>query len=195
MKKRLILAVAAVMLSVSLTGCVKVIDKGTEGEYTGEVAFDASANSSDDWTAITEEVTGNAKELGEVLSGDGIGTAAAVSGSGEITEFITKGPKNILAIKLDGYDGPETFMVQIGSVYSGTAIRDIQSVKSFESFTNQTEWSQYAKALNKESAANVCEPLGLDASCEGKTANFVGAAMKSSTTNDIIITPVSLSIE
>ena len=148
MKKELILAAAAILVSFSLTGCVKVIDKGTEGQYTGEVAFDASADSSGDWGQISQEITDNAKEIGSVLSGDGIGTVSAVSGTGEVTEFITKGPKNILAVKIDGYDGDETFMIQIGSVYSGTAIRDMQTVKSFESFTNQTEWSAYAKALN-----------------------------------------------
>ena len=193
MRKELILAVAAITLSLSLTGCVKVIDKGTEGQYTGEVAFDASANSSDDWSQISAEIEGNASDLSEVLSGDGIGTAAAVSGTGEVTEFISKGPKNILAVKLDGYDGDETFMVQIGSVYSGTAIRDIQTVKTFESFTNQTEWSAYAKALNAEMHAQVVEPLALDDSVVGKKVTFVGAATISG--SEVTITPVALTVE
>ena len=193
MRKELILAVAAITLSLSLTGCVKVIDKGTEGQYTGEVAFDASANSSDDWSQISAEIEENASDLSEVLSGEGIGTAAAVSGTGEVTEFITKGPKNILAVKLDGYDGDETFMIQIGSVYSGTAIRDIQTVKTFESFTNQTEWSAYAKALNAEMHAQVVEPLALDDSVVGKKVTFVGAATISG--SEVTITPVALTVE
>ena len=82
MKKELILAAAAILVSFSLTGCVKVIDKGTEGQYTGEVAFDASADSSGDWGQISQEITDNAKEIGSVLSGDGIGTVSAVSGTG-----------------------------------------------------------------------------------------------------------------
>ena len=193
MRKELILAVAAITLSLSLTGCVKVIDKGTEGQYTGEVAFDASANSSDDWSQSSAEIEENASDLSEVLSGEGIGTAAAVSGTGEVTEFITKGPKNILAVKIDGYDGDETFMIQIGSVYSGTAIRDIQTVKTFESFTNQTEWSAYAKALNAEMHAQVVEPLALDDSVVGKKVTFVGAATISG--SEVTITPVALTVE
>jgi len=193
MRKELILAVAAITLSLSLTGCVKVIDKGTEGQYTGEVAFDASANSSDDWSQISAEIEENASDLSEVLSGEGIGTAAAVSGTGEVTEFISKGPKNILAVKIDGYDGDETFMIQIGSVYSGTAIRDIQTVKTFESFTNQTEWSAYAKALNAEMHAQVVEPLALDDSVVGKKVTFVGAATISG--SEVTITPVALTVE
>ena len=63
MKKELILAAAAILVSFSLTGCVKVIDKGTEGQYTGEVAFDASADSSGDWGQISQEITDNAKEV------------------------------------------------------------------------------------------------------------------------------------
>ena len=193
MNKELILAAAAILVSFSLTGCVKVIDKGTEGQYTGEVAFDASADSSGDWGQISQEITDNAKEIGSVLSGDGIGTVSAVSGTGEVTEFITKGPKNILAVKIDGYDGDETFMIQIGSVYSGTAIRDMQTVKSFESFTNQTEWSAYAKALNAEMHAQVIEPLALDDSVVGKKVTFVGAATISG--KEVTITPVSLTVE
>ena len=193
MKRELILAAAVIGLSFSLTGCIKIIDKGTESLYTGEVEFDASADSSGDWGQISQEITDNAKDIAEVLSGDGIGTAAAVSGAGEVTEFITKGPKNILALKIDGYDGDETFMMQIGSVYSGTAIRDIQSVKSFESFTNQTEWSAYAKALNAEMHTQIIEPLGLDESVVGKKVSFVGAATISG--SEVTITPVTLTVE
>ncbi len=193
MKKQIILVAVLAAAALSVSGCVKVIDKGTEGQYTGEVAFDAAADSSGDWEQISGEITDNAKDIADVLSGDGIGDVAAVSGTAEVTEFITKGPKNILAVTVDGYDGKETFLVQIGSVYSGTAIRDAQTVKGFETFTNQTEWSAYAKALNAEMHAQVIEPLGLDDSVVGKKVTFVGAATKSG--DEVTITPVSLTVE
>ena len=48
MKKQKIIWIAlAVVLVVFLALSAKVIDKGTEGQYTGEVAFDASASSFD----------------------------------------------------------------------------------------------------------------------------------------------------
>lgn len=193
MKKQIILVAVLAAAALSVSGCVKVIDKGTEGQYTGEVAFDAAADSSGDWEQISGEITDNAKDIADVLSGDGIGDVAAVSGTAEVTEFITKGPKNILAVTVDGYDGKETFLVQIGSVYSGTAIRDAQTVKGFETFTNQTEWSAYAKALNAEMHAQVIEPLGLDDSVVGKKVTFVGAATKSG--DEVTVTPVALTVE
>jgi len=194
MKRLIFVFAAAVCLAFTLTGCVKVIDKGTEGQYTGEVAFDASADSSSDWTKIADEISGNAVDLSEVLSGDGIGSGtAAVKGTGTVTELITKGPKNILALEIEGYDGSEEFQLQVGSVYSGTALRDIQSVKAFESFTNQTEWSQYAEALNAEMHAQIVEPLGIDDSIVGKKVTFTGGAVQSGSV--VTITPASLSVE
>ncbi len=193
MKKRLVSVMTAVCLAFTLTGCVKIIDKGTEGEYTGEVAFDAAADSSSDWGQISAEIEEKAAEISEVM-GSGIGSeAVAVKGTATVTEYIEKGPKHILAITPDGYDGSETFMLQIGSVYSGTSLRDIQTLKIFENFTNQTEWSQYAKALNAEMHAQVVEPLGLDDSAVGKKVTFTGAATQSG--SEVTITPSSLTVE
>ena len=92
---------------------------------------------------------------------------------------------------MEGYDG--TVKVQIGSIYSGSEVRDVQSVKKFENFTNQTEWSQYAKALNAEVDAQIIAPLSIDESIVGKTVTLVGGASASG--DEVTITPVSLSIE
>ena len=197
MKKRLALALAAFGACVTLTGCsfVTVVPIGQESEYTGQKKFDSSEESSSDWEQIVAEITGEAKDAVEVLNGEGVGTAAAVSGTAKIAKYDGEKSKKYLVLELDGYTGSAAVMIQIGGPNSTTGIRDVQTVKNFESFANQTEWSQYAKALNKESVANVCDPLGLDASSEGKTVSFIGGAQKSSTSTDIIITPVSLSIE
>ena len=194
MRKRLVCVLGAVCLAFSLTGCVKIIDKGSEGQYTGEIAFDASADSSSDWTKIAEEITAKAVDLSEVMNGDGIGSeTTAVKATGMVKELITKGPKNILALEIDNYDGSEEFLLQVGSVYSGMALRDIQTVKVFENFTNQTEWSQYAKALNAEMHAQIVEPLEIDESIVGKKVTFTGGAVQSG--SEVTITPASLSLE
>ncbi len=193
MKKVLSLLLAGVLVSFTCTGCVKIIDKGTEGQYTGEVQFDASADSSSDWEQVVSEITENAKDLSELLGGDGVGKASAVSVTAKIKEYESKanGKKNSLILDVEGYDG--TVKVQIGSIYSGTEIRDVQSVKKFESFTNQTEWSQYAKALNAEADAQVVAPLAIDDSVVGKTVTLVGGASASG--DEVTITPVSMTIE
>ncbi|MCD8371656.1 MAG: DUF2291 domain-containing protein [Clostridiales bacterium] len=183
-------AAAAVLVS----GCVKVVPIGQESMYTGEVAFDSGAESSSDWSKVVEEISGAATDLAGLLGGDGIGsTGAAVSGTASVVEFNTDTPKYYLLITLDGYSGDEEIRIQAGGVYSGTAIRDLQSVKNFEDFTNQTEWSQYGKALNSEADAQVVAPLALDDSAAGKTVTFTGVATVS---GDVVtITPVALSIE
>ncbi len=193
MKKTIALMLAAAMAAVSLTGCVKIIDKGTEGEYTGEVAFDAAADSSSDWAQVVTEITENATDLADLLNGDWDGKAKAVKVSAPVKEYESKanGKKNALILDVEGFDG--TVKVQIGSIYSGTDVRDIQSVKNFESFTNQTEWSQYAKALNTELDTQVVSVLGIDDSVVGKTVTLTGAAAKSG--DEITLTPVSLTIE
>ena len=161
MKRRLTLFAAMIFASVSLTGCVKIIDKGTESQYTGVEEFDASADSSSTWAPIVEEIQGNAKELTEII-GSIDKNAVAVKGSAEVAEFESKanGKKNALILKVDGAN----VKIQIGSIYSGTDVRDVQTLKEFGSFTNQTEWSEYAKALNAELDAQVVSPLGLDES-------------------------------
>ncbi len=183
-----------VVSAMCLTGCgvVKVVPIGEEAQYTGKVVFDSSEASSNDWSSVVEDITAKAVDLTELLKGDGLAAdGSAVSGTAKIIEFNTDTPKYYLAIEVDGYDGE--VRIQAGGVYSGTTVRDVQSLKAFQDFTNQTEWSQYAKALNKEVDAQVVAPLALDESAAGKTVTFVGAAAESG--GKLTITPVSMTIE
>lgn len=193
MKKEILLLAAALFITVGLTGCVKIIDAGTEAQYTGVEEFNASADSSSSWSKIVEEITSKAEDYMEVLGGDGINEPVAVSGTAEVLEFESKanGKKNALILSAEGYDG--TVKIQIGSIYSGTDVRDIQTQKDFGSFTNQTEWSAYGKALNAEVDAQVVIPLDIDESVAGKSVTFVGAASESG--GEVLITPVSLTIK
>lgn len=192
MKKKLILIMMAVIMAMSMTACgiVKVVPIGQESSFTGQQAFDSSAESSNDWTAVVDEVKGKAVDFSQA-AGTGVGKGTAVTGTAKILEFDTSTPKYYLLVEVDGYDGE--VQIQAGGVYSGTALRDTQTLKGFESFTNQTEWSQYAKALNKEVDAQVVAPLGIDESVAGKTVSFTGVAAES--TGKIVITPVEMTIE
>ena len=195
MKKSAIIAIViAVVVVVFLCLSAKVIDVGTEGQYTGVVAFDASASSADDWSQVVAEITGKAEDINTVdLSALGDGKAVTLKGT--VSEFISKasGKKNSFTVVPEGYTGDAVFTVQIGSIYSGTAIRDTQTVKAFGDFTNQTEWSEYAKALNSEMHAAVVEPLAIDESIQGKTVTIVGCATGSA--KEVTITPIAITIE
>ncbi len=192
MKKKLVLIITACMMAMSMTACgiVTVVPIGQEGSFTGQEAFDSSAQSSDDWTAVVDEIKGNAADAAGTLGGD-LGDGTAVSGTAKIVEFNTDTPKYYLLVEVDGFDGE--VQIQAGGVYSGTALRDTQTLRVFQDFTNQTEWSQYAKALNQEVDAQVVAPLSIDESVAGKTVTFTGVAASGG--GKIVITPVEMTIE
>ena len=189
------IAVAAiVLLAVFLVLSAKVIDVGTEGQYTGVVAFDAKASSGGDWEKVAAEITANAVGV-ETLDLADLGHGKAVRLQGTVSDYTSRanGKKNTLTVVPKGYAGDRTFTVQLGSIYTGTAVRDAQSVKTFGDFTNQTEWSQYAKALNSQLHELVIAPLSLGEDVKGKTVDLVGAATASG--SEVTITPIAISIE
>ena len=193
-KQKIIWIALAVVLVVFLALSAKVIDKGTESQYTGEVAFDASASSSDDWGNVLSEITANAQDIAG-MDIAALGEGKAVSLKGTVSDYVSKanGKKNSITVVPEGYAGDAVFSVQLGSIYSGTAVRDAQTAKSFGDFTNQTEWSQYAKALNSQLDELVVAPLAIDESIKGKTVTIIGAATASG--GEVTITPVSITIE
>lgn len=193
-KSRIILIACCVALVAFLALSAKVIDKGTEGQYTGEVAFDASASSSGDWDSVVSEIKEKAQDA-TGLDVSAIGAGTAISLKGTVSEYVSKaaGKKNSITVVPEGYSGNAVFSVQLGSIYSGTDVRDAQTVKGFADFTNQTEWSQYAKALNSQLDELVVAPLAIDESIQGKTVEIVGAASASG--NEVTVTPVAITIE
>lgn len=194
MKKNIIWILCVVVLIVFLALNAKVIDKGTEGQYTGVVAFDASSSSSDDWSGILAEITANAKDIKDVDLRN-LGAGKAVKLTGTVSEFVSKanGKKNSITVVPNNSTSGEVISIQLGSVYTGTSVRDIQTVKAFGDFTNQTEWSQYAKAINSQIHELVVEPLNIDESIQGKTVTVIGAATSSG--DEVTVTPVSITIE
>ncbi len=194
MKKKIVWIVLAVALAVFFILSAKVIDKGTEDQYTGVVAFDAGASSSGDWGDVVAEITEKAEDAVS-LDPKSLGDGKAVKLTGTVTEYVSKasGKKNSVIVVPDGYSGDTVFSVQLGSIYSGTSVRDVQTKKVFGDFTNQTEWSQYAKALNEQLHELVVTPAGIDESIQGKKITVVGAATASG--SEVTITPVSLTVE
>ena len=194
MKKKIVWIAVGVALVAFLALSAKVIDKGTESQYTGEVTFDAGESSSSDWDAVLAEITGKAEDIAS-LDLAALGDGTAVSLKGVVSEYVSKagGKKNSITVAPEGYSGDAVISVQLGSIYSGTAVRDAQTVKAFGDFTNQTEWSQYAKALNGQLDELVVAPLAIDEGIQGKTVTVVGAATASG--GEVTITPVAITIE
>ena len=195
MKSRRILAVLAACTAVTFTGCgvVTVVPIGEEASYTGKQEFDSAAESEGDWSSVVADISQKAQGLVELLNGDGITETTAVKGTGKIKEYNTDTPKHYLVVELDGFTGTKEIRVRTDGPNSSTAIRDLQSLKNFESFTNQTEWSSYGKELNKQALAQVIDPLEIDESVVGKTVAFTGGAEAGA--DAVTITAVELTIE
>lgn len=195
MKSRRILAVLAACTAVTFTGCgvVTVVPIGEEASYTGKQEFDSAAESEGDWSSVVADISQKAQDLVELLNGDGITETTAVKGTGKIKEYNTDTPKHYLVVELDGFSGTKEIRVRTDGPNSSTAIRDLQSLKNFESFTNQTEWSSYGKELNKQALAQVIDPLEIDESVVGKTVAFTGGAEAGA--DAVTITAVELTIE
>ena len=195
MKSRRILAFLAACTAVTFTGCgvVTVVPIGEEASYTGKQEFDSAAESEGDWSSVVADISQKAQDLVELLNGDGITETTAVKGTGKIKEYNTDTPKHYLVVELDGFTGTKEIRVRTDGPNSSTAIRDLQSLKNFESFTNQTEWSSYGKELNKQALAQVIDPLEIDESVVGKTVAFTGGAEAGA--DAVTITAVELTIE
>lgn len=194
MKAKIFALIIIIALAAFVANSAKVIDKGTEGQYTGVVAFDAAASSGSDWAKISQEITANAAEI-NAIDLNALGAGKAIKIHGTVSDFTSKagGKRNSITITPENYSGNMIFTVQLGSVYTGTSVRDAQTIKKFGDFTNQTEWSQYAKALNTQLDNEVVKPLAINDSVKGKKITLIGAATSSG--NQVNITPVSIVIE
>lgn len=194
MKGKIIGLIIIIALAVFVAKSAMVIDKGTEGQYTGVVAFDANASSGSDWGKISDEITSKAVNINDVDLKE-LGNGKAIKFKGTVSEYSSKanGKRNTINVIPENYSGNMHFTIQLGSIFTGTSVRDVQTVKNFGDFTNQTEWSQYAKALNTQVDKEVVTPLAINDSIKGKTVEIIGAATSSGT--QVTITPVSIKIE
>jgi predicted lipoprotein len=191
-RKKVVSLLLAGVLAVSASGCgiVKVIPKGTEADYTGEQKIDTSATAGEDWKAVQEDVIAKAQDLSEIKPENG--KSYAVKFTGKVDEYNTDSPKGYLAVTVE--DVSDSIRVATGKVISGTAIRDSQSVKEFKNFTNQTEWSAYAKDLNQQALENVISANQIGADTVGKTIEVVGCFTTASN-KTITVVPVSIKVQ
>ncbi len=209
-KKMLVLALAAV-LAVSASGCVKVVKIGEEGALTGKVEFNASDSVSDLWESartdieekavelpvLLEEAGGDLKSLVDKYGKYSMGTSGSISyavkGTATVEEVDQEKKAGYMTVKLEGYDGPEVIMIQIGSIYKGSSTRDMLDIISYGDFTNQEEWAAISQELHTMIDQNVVQPAD-PASLQGKTIDFVGTFTADSD-EELLITAVKLEVK
>ena len=194
MAKRLISTVlTVVMAAVLLTGCVKVVKIGHEGDLTGQKEFNPGDSVEAIWDSevipecekkavdvsdILAKYDGKLTEMGEEF--DGLKTKAASYYNYAVT------------LEVPGYTGKTVVTCQIGK-YKNSSIRDDMSFINFSDFTNQTEWGQVNTSMLEKVEEAVVKPV-YDDLAEGATVNLVGCFTADS--NDaIVITPVVLEVK
>ena len=200
-KISLIIMMCLVMI-ISLTGCVKVVEIGHEDEITGAKKFDAASSVEAIWESqAVPELKEKAVELPKLLS-EANGTLKAVAGKygkysmgstgelsfivkgkGQITEVNTEKKAGFMVVKLEGYDGPMVTKLQIGPVFKGSAIRDCLSFIKYEDYTNQVDWAKISQSIHDVVAKDVIEP-----------ANVTGCFTVDKP-DEMLVTPVELIVK
>lgn len=208
MKRHILVLTALLSLVAMCTGCVKVIDKGTESLYTGKTVFSAEDTAEQLWDSVAENITENAVELNTLLAeADGKLTSVAetygvngkanypVRGTGVVETVDTSKSAGYLVVKLDGYEGAEEIRIQVGPTFKNKdVLGDTQTITGFGDYTNQTEWGQVKDALIDQVAEKVLAPVDVNG-LEGKTVEFTGAFGAAVGSSDILIIPVALIVK
>lgn len=212
MKRVIAAAFAAVMAASLMTGCVKVVPIGGEGELTGEVEFNAADSVDTLWEEAVKEVNDNAQDLAEILNagGDDVTTVGDQFGGvkkednakgfsymikaegAKITAIDKEAFYKTMELEIPGYTGSVKVVCEIGK-YKSTALRDSLSAISFKDFKNQTEWSQIGKSLQKKIDAEVVTPV-FDSLDAGATIDITGC-FTADKKDSISISPVSITVK
>lgn len=211
MKKKLLALTLTLALAVSLTGCVKVVKIGEESKLTGKEEFNATDSVQGMWESAEANIEEKAVDLPTFLTEAGgdlkslvdkygkysMGTSGSISyavkGTGVVEEVNQEKKAGYMVVKLDGYDGPETVQIQIGSIYKGSSTRDTLDIISFGDYTNQEEWAAVSQELHSQIDANVIQPAD-PANLQGKTIEFVGTFTADSN-DELLITVVKLEVK
>ena len=115
-----------------------------------------------------------------------------VKGTGKVTGINNQSQAGTATVELPGLS--EKIALQIGPVVRGTALRDATGIVSFNQFSNQLDYADVSKEMNrralKTAFANV-DP----ASLAGKTVTFFGAfTFDPHSKSPVLITPVKITL-
>ena len=92
-----------------------------------------------------------------------------VKGTGQVTQIHTESQAGTALVEIPGL--VETVALQIGPVVRGTALRDATGAVSFNQFTNQLDYADVAKEMNRRALQTAFANVD-PASLPGKTITF-----------------------
>ena len=213
MKRKIsFIVMLCLVMIVSLTGCVKVVEIGHEDEVTGTKRFDAAGSVEAIWQSqAVPELKEKAVDLSKLLTESNgalqsvagkygkysMGTSGELSfivkGNGKVTEINTEKRAGYMSVQLEGYSGPIAVKLQIGPVFKGSAIRDSLSFIKYEDYTNQVDWAKISQSIHDVVAKDVIEPANVS-SLMGKTVEFTGCFTVDKP-DEILVTPAELIVK
>ena len=123
--------------------------------------------------ATTEGLTPIAEELGRITTGNA--HVYRVNATGTVTDLDTETSKGTLGMTVDGYEGPISVRVYVGSRIPSdeSSIRDATGFIEFGDFREQTEYGKVGAEINKKVVENL-EAIDLE-SLLGQTVSVTGA--------------------
>ena len=126
-----------------------------------------------DGKATTEALTPIAEELGRITTGNA--HVYRVNATGTVTDVDTETSKGTLGLAVDGYEGPITVRVYVGSRIPSdeSSIRDATGFIEFGDFREQTEYGKVAAEINKKVLKNL-EAVDVE-SLAGQPVSITGA--------------------
>jgi predicted lipoprotein len=95
-----------------------------------------------------------------------------VKGSGKVIEVNTQSQAGTLVLEVPGLN--EKIALQIGPVVRGTALRDATGAAPFDQFTNQLDYADVAKEMNRRAVKEAFASIA-PSSLADKTITFFGA--------------------
>lgn len=113
-----------------------------------------------------------------------------VKGEVKAVSVDTTSRAGILNVEFAPYDGSTPAKIAIGPVIAGNAVRDAVGFIQFNDFTNQLDFADVSKELNKRVTNVVVKQIDLN-TISGKMISFYGAFTLDDRTK-IIITPIIL---
>lgn len=115
-----------------------------------------------------------------------------VKGTGKVVELHTESQAGTAVVEIPGL--VEKVALQIGPVVRGTALRDATGAVSFNQFTNQLDYADVAKEMNRRALQTAFANADA-ASLAGKTVTFYGAfTFDPHARPPLLITPVKIDL-
>ena len=113
-----------------------------------------------------------------------------VKGTGKVSEVHTESQAGTLVLEVPGLN--EKIALQIGPVVRGTALRDATGAAPFDQFTNQLDYADVSKEMNKRAVKAAFANLN-PSSLADKSITFFGAfTFDPRSKGMILVTPVKV---